>query len=118
MSTTRQQLTNLADLAGRTVKRAVLEHDWAGIVCQDGSYLLINTIGDDDDIWIDCRDAPERSQRIVMGIASPEDIAAHEAQVKRNAEINRQFQETRDRQEWERLRKVFGGGTIDGQSQG
>jgi hypothetical protein len=104
MTTPRRQITNLADLAGKTIERAVMSDDDTKIfqVFKDNSFFYVHAF---DMLEIDA-DTDIRDL-MAVGLATPEEIAEEE---RLKAEQDQRWEAERKadrRREYEKLKVEF-----------
>lgn len=110
----RRQLTDLAELAGKTVARAVEFENRGevkrGIVFDDNSFLFISMFVIDEDVkWVTSMLRPGTEDLVAMGLATSEEVSVLEQQQQEIARTKELFERERDRREYERLRAKYEG---------
>jgi hypothetical protein len=104
-----EQIRDLAELAGKTVERAVELHGWntIGIVFKDGSFLYIGASGwRDEPPWPKINATATIEECAALGFVSDEELARHQEGREAARERDR---EAREREDLARLKAKYGG---------
>jgi hypothetical protein len=103
------QLTDIDALAGKTLERVeIYLWDQLFLVFTDGTFATFNTVHEyDDSCTIVIAYKTDFSDRVRLGLVSPEDIAAHEESERQKKADVIAAKAAQERAEYERLRAKF-----------
>lgn len=111
MTTEFKQITHVAELAGKTIARAIFSgNDWAGIVFTDNTYLYINCFTEDidaGDVYVECDNNPSLDDRCEMGVASAKHVEENRLKEEEETRTRKAALDRMEREQYERLKAKF-----------